>query len=73
MTEHHPKYQIIAGISGTFTLLGLSTLIFNVHNTKKTDNLTYSWFFFILSAQILLLLFLRFKFIMTIICKTISY
>jgi len=52
-----PKYQIIAGISGTFTLLGLSSLIFNVHTTKKTDNLTYPWFFFILSAQILLALY----------------
>lgn len=52
-----PKYQLIAGISGTMTLLAVSTLMHNVHTTKKTDNLTYIWFFFVLSAQTLLALF----------------
>ena len=52
-----PKYQIIAGIAGTFTLLALSNLIYRVYETQNTEHLTYTWIFLILSAQSLLVLY----------------
>jgi uncharacterized protein with PQ loop repeat len=57
MTEHHPKYQIIAAISGIFTILGFSHLIFKVYKTKATEHLTYTWIFSILTAQSLLVIY----------------
>ena len=51
------KYQIIAGISGTMTLLALSNLIHRVYSTQNTEHLTYTWIFLILSAQSLLVLY----------------
>jgi len=57
MTEHHPKYQIIAAISGIFTILGFSHLIFKVYKTKATEHLTYTWIFLILTAQSLLVIY----------------
>ena len=53
----HPKYQIIAGIAGTLTLLALSNLIHRVYSTQNTEHLTYTWIFLILSAQSLLVLY----------------
>lgn len=52
-----PKYQIIAGIAGTFTLLALSNLFYRVYETQNTEHLTYTWIFLILSAQSLLVLY----------------
>ena len=52
-----PKYQIIAGIAGTLTLLALSSLIHRVYNTQNTEHLTYTWIILILSAQSLLVLY----------------
>lgn len=48
-----PKYQIIAGIAGTLTLLALSSLIHRVYKSQNTEHLTYAWIFLILSAQLL--------------------
>ena len=56
MTEH-PKYQIIAGIAGIFTLMALSNLIYRVYKTRNTEHLTFTWIFFILSAQTLLMIY----------------
>jgi uncharacterized protein with PQ loop repeat len=56
MTEH-PKYQIIAGIAGTFTILSVSNLIHRVYHTQNTEHLTYTWIFLILAAQSLLVLY----------------
>jgi uncharacterized protein with PQ loop repeat len=53
----NPKYQIIAGIAGTLTLLALSNLIHRVYSTQNTEHLTYTWIFLILSAQSLLVLY----------------
>jgi hypothetical protein len=53
----NPKYQIIAGISGTLTLLALSHLIHKVYITQNTEHLTYTWIFLVLSAQSLLMLY----------------
>lgn len=52
-----PKFQEIAIIAGIFTILGFSHLILRVYNTKKTEHLTFTWIFFILSAQTLLALY----------------
>lgn len=52
-----PKYQIIAGIAGIFTLLALSNLIYRVYDTQNTEHLTYTWIFLILLAQSLLVLY----------------
>ena len=52
-----PKYQMIAGIAGTFTLLALSNLIHRVYITKNTEHLTFAWIFFILTAQTLLMIY----------------
>jgi hypothetical protein len=51
-----PKYQMIVGIAGTFTLLVLSSLIYRVYDTQNTEHLTYTWIFLILTAQSLLVL-----------------
>lgn len=53
----NPKYQIIAGIAGTLTLLALSNLIHRVYVTQNTEHLTYTWIFLILSAQTLLVVY----------------
>ena len=52
-----PKYQMIVGIAGTFTLLALSSLIYRVYDTQNTEHLTYTWIFLILTAQSLLVLY----------------
>jgi uncharacterized protein with PQ loop repeat len=53
----HPKYQVIAFIAGIFTLLALSNLIHRVYSTQNTEHLTYTWIFFILTAQTLLMIY----------------
>ncbi len=52
-----PKYQIIAFISGIFTLIAFSTLVSRIHFTKNTDNLTYTWIASVLIAQSLLFIY----------------
>ena len=52
--KSHTKYQIIAVISGMFSILAFSSLVLHVHMTKKTDHLTFTWIFLALTAQILL-------------------
>ena len=52
-----PKYQILAFISGIFTLFAFSNLVSRVHITKKTEHLTYLWIAFILTAQSLLFVY----------------
>ena len=44
----YKKYQWIAIISGVFTILGFSHLVFNVYYTKKTDHLTFIWLFLVI-------------------------
>ena len=39
----HPKYQIIAIISGILTILAFSHLVYRVYTTKQTEHLTYTW------------------------------
>jgi uncharacterized protein with PQ loop repeat len=53
----HPKYQIIAIISGILTILAFSHLVYRVYKTKQADHLTYTWALLILSAQSLLVLY----------------
>jgi uncharacterized protein with PQ loop repeat len=53
----YKKYQWIAIISGLFTILGFSHLVFNVYDTKKTDHLTFIWLFLTISAQTLLIVY----------------
>ena len=52
-----PKYQIIAGIAVTLTLISLSNLVHSVYRTQDTEHLTYTWIILILSAQSLLVLY----------------
>ena len=52
--KYHPKYQIIAVISGIFSITAFSSLVLQVHMTKETDHLTFTWIFLALTAQILL-------------------
>ena len=54
---NNPKYQIIAGIAGTLTLLALSTLIHRVYKSQNTEHLTYTWIFLVLAAQSLLVIY----------------
>jgi uncharacterized protein with PQ loop repeat len=53
----HPKYQIIAVISGILTILAFSHLVHRVYTTKQTEHLTYVWALLILTAQSLLVLY----------------
>jgi uncharacterized protein with PQ loop repeat len=53
----HKKYQFIAITSGILTILAFSHLVFRVHSTKYTDNLTYTWILLVLSAQSLLMVY----------------
>ena len=53
----HPKYQLLAIISGILTILGFSNLIINVHTTKNTKHLTFIWLFLIFLSQILLIVY----------------
>jgi uncharacterized protein with PQ loop repeat len=53
----HPKYQIIAVISGILTILAFSHLVHRVYVTKQTEHLTYVWALLILTAQSLLCLY----------------
>lgn len=53
----YKKYQWIAIISGVFTILGFSHLVFNVYYTKKTDHLTFIWLFLVITAQTLLIIY----------------
>jgi uncharacterized protein with PQ loop repeat len=52
-----PKYQIIAFISGIFTLFAFSNLVSRVHFTKNTEHLTYIWVASVLTAQSLLVIY----------------
>lgn len=53
----HPKYQLIGIIAGILTILAFSNLVHRVHTTKRTEHLTFTWIFLILSAQSLLMLY----------------
>ena len=53
----HPKYQIIAVISGILIILAFSHLVYRVYITKQTEHLTYTWALLILTAQSLLVLY----------------
>ena len=55
MTKHN-ELTMIAGI---FMIAAFSLFVYRVHITKITNNLTYLWFFLILSAQILLFIYGR--------------
>lgn len=55
--ENHPKYQFIAMIAGIFTILGFINLVSIVYNTKRTEHLTFTWIFLILTAQSLLVIY----------------
>lgn len=55
--ENHPKYQFIAMIAGIFTILGFINLLSIVYNTKRTEHLTFTWIFLILTAQSLLVIY----------------
>jgi uncharacterized protein with PQ loop repeat len=52
-----PKYQIIAFISGIFTLIAFTNLVSRVHFTKYTEHLSYIWIASILTAQSLLFIY----------------
>jgi uncharacterized protein with PQ loop repeat len=52
-----PKYQIIAFISGIFTLFAFSNLVSRVHFTQNTEHLTYVWVASVLTAQSLLVIY----------------
>ena len=49
----HPKYQLLAAIAGTLTIMAFSNLVFKVHMTKETTHLTFIWIFLGLTAQVL--------------------
>lgn len=51
------KYQMIVFISGIFTLLAFSILVFRVHITKRTEHLSYTWIAFLLISQLLLVIY----------------
>ena len=53
----HPKYQFIAIISGIFTILGFSHLVFKVYSTKNTSQLTFTWIFLVLLGNTLLIIY----------------
>ena len=55
--KNNPKYQIIAVISGIFSITAFSSLVLRVHMTKETDHLTFTWIFLALTAQILLCIY----------------
>ena len=49
-----PKYQMLAVLSGALSILSFSILVFRVHATRETSQLTYYWLSINLLAQILL-------------------
>jgi uncharacterized protein with PQ loop repeat len=53
----HRKYQFIAIISGIFTILGFSHMIYRVYTTRQTEHLTFIWIFFVIMSQSLLVLY----------------
>ena len=55
--KYHQKYHIIAGVSGTFSILAFSNLVLNAHLTKETEHLTFTWIFLVLLAQILMFIY----------------
>jgi len=52
--KNNPKYQIIALISGIFSITAFSSLVLRAHMTKETDHLTFTWIFLALTSKILL-------------------
>lgn len=48
------KHEELAFMSGSFALAAFSFLVYNVHSTKQTDNLTYAWIFLVIIAQSLM-------------------
>jgi len=57
MVKTEQKGQIIASISGLLNIIAFSTLVLNVHTTKRTENLTYRWIILVLLAQSLLFIY----------------
>ena len=55
--KSHPKYQIIAAVSGMFSTLAFSSLVIHLHMTKETEHLTFTWIFLVLIAQTLLCIY----------------
>jgi uncharacterized protein with PQ loop repeat len=53
----HQKGQIIAIISGILNITAFSYLVMNVHVTKNTENLTFTWILLVLLSQSLLILY----------------
>jgi uncharacterized protein with PQ loop repeat len=56
MTEQ-TKYSFIPILASILTILAFSQLVHRVYYTKHTKHLTFVWIFFILTSQILLLLY----------------
>ena len=53
----HPKYQLLAIVSGILTILAFSHIVYKVYITQQTEHLTYTWAILILIAQSLLIIY----------------
>ena len=53
----HQKGQIIAIVSGILTITAFSHLVMNVHVTKNTENLTFTWMLLVILGQSLLIIY----------------
>jgi uncharacterized protein with PQ loop repeat len=53
----HQKGQIIAIVSGILNITAFSHLVMNVHVTKNTENLTFTWILLVLLSQSLLIIY----------------
>jgi len=55
--KYYPKYQIIAAVSGTFSILAFSSLVIHAHLTKETEHLTFTWICLNLISHILMCIY----------------
>jgi len=51
----HQKGQSIAIVSGILNITAFSYLVMNVHVTKNTENLTFTWIYLVFGSQALLI------------------
>ena len=65
------KHNELVNIAGVCNIIAFSFLVYRVHITKITDNLTYIWIFLVLLSQTLLFFYGRINHIFGIYMPTI--
>jgi hypothetical protein len=67
------NHEELAFMSGIFALIAFSFLIYNVHQTKKTNNLTFAWLFLVIVSQILIVIYGKINYISGLYIPAIIY